>query len=214
MTNIPIRSILINENSILVKKGDKMEKKEQVITVARDLFHKHGFKKVSMDEIAKYSGVTKKTIYSYFKSKEELLKYFIDEELQRMKKIIDEEEAKGQDFFETANNVICKLLKYRKERDFLSVIAEEAEWLKNPTVVENLKLIDNQIEEYIKTKLEKAKNNGDIYYEDLDITAFLVYKMYIALMIEWNDKSKNIDEQMIAKIISNILKNGLRKDVK
>lgn len=214
MTNIPIRSILINENSILVKKGDKMEKKEQVITVARDLFHKHGFKKVSMDEIAKYSGVTKKTIYSYFKSKEELLKYFIDEELQRMKKIIDEEEAKGQDFFETANNAICKLLKYRKERDFLSVIAEEAEWLKNPTVVENLKLIDNQIEEYIKTKLEKAKNNGDIYYEDLDITAFLVYKMYIALMIEWNDKSKNIDEQMIAKIISNILKNGLRKDVK
>lgn len=214
MTNIPIRSILINGNSILVKKGDKMEKKEQVITVARDLFHKYGFKKVSMDEIAKYSGVTKKTIYSYFKSKEELLKYFIDEELQRMKKIIDEEEAKGQDFFETANNAICKLLKYRKERDFLSVIAEEAEWLKNPTVVENLKLIDNQIEEYIKTKLEKAKNNGDIYYEDLDITAFLVYKMYIALMIEWNDKSKNIDEQMIAKIISNILKNGLRKDVK
>lgn len=191
-----------------------MEKKEQVITVARDLFHKYGFKKVSMDEIAKYSGVTKKTIYSYFKSKEELLKYFIDEELQRMKKIIDEEEAKGQDFFETANNAICKLLKYRKERDFLSIIAEEAEWLKNPTVVENLKLIDNQIEEYIKTKLEKAKNNGDIYYEDLDITAFLVYKMYIALMIEWNDKSKNIDEQMIAKIISNILKNGLRKDVK
>lgn len=214
MTNIPISSILINGNSILVKKGDKMEKKEQVITVARDLFHKYGFKKVSMDEIAKYSGVTKKTIYSYFKSKEELLKYFIDEELQRMKKIIDEEEAKGQDFFETANNAICKLLKYRKERDFLSVIAEEAEWLKNPTVVENLKLIDNQIEEYIKTKLEKAKNNGDIYYEDLDITAFLVYKMYIALMIEWNDKSKNIDEQMIAKIISNILKNGLRKDVK
>lgn len=214
MTNIPTRSILINENSILVKEGDKMEKKEQVITVARDLFHKYGFKKVSMDEIAKYSGVTKKTIYSYFKSKEELLKYFIDEELQRMKKIIDEEEAKGQDFFETANNAICKLLKYRKERDFLSIIAEEAEWLKNPTVVENLKLIDNQIEEYIKTKLEKAKNNGDIYYEDLDITAFLVYKMYIALMIEWNDKSKNIDEQMIAKIISNILKNGLRKDVK
>jgi hypothetical protein len=35
--------------------------------------------------------------------------------------------------------------------------------------------------------------------------------MYIALMFEWNDKE--LDEQMIAKSISEILKNGLRKEV-
>lgn len=190
-----------------------MDKKEQVINVARELFHKFGFKRVSMDEIAKYSGVTKKTIYTYFNSKEELLKYFIEEELKKMKEIIEEEESQNKDFFETANKVICRLLKYRRERDFLSIIAKEAEWIKNPIVIENLKLIDNQIEEYIKEKLKKAKKNGYIYYEDLDITAFLVYKMYIALMIEWNDESKKIDEQMIAKTILTILKQGLRKDV-
>ena len=37
-------------------------KEEQIIEVARELFHKFGFKKVSMDEIARESGVTKKTI--------------------------------------------------------------------------------------------------------------------------------------------------------
>ena len=37
--------------------------------------------------------------------------------------------------------------------------------------------------------------------------------MYIALIIEWNTKEKEIDEQMLAQTISGILKNGLRKDV-
>ena len=39
-------------------------KKENVIESARLLFHKYGFKKVSMDEIAREANVTKKTIYS------------------------------------------------------------------------------------------------------------------------------------------------------
>ena len=41
-----------------------MNKKEEVINAARDLFTKYGYKKVSMDEIAKEANVTKKTIYS------------------------------------------------------------------------------------------------------------------------------------------------------
>ena len=39
-------------------------KKENVIESARLLFHKYGFKKVSMDEIAREANVTKKTIYN------------------------------------------------------------------------------------------------------------------------------------------------------
>ena len=41
-------------------------KKEQIIEAARKLFNKYGFKKVSMDEIAREAGVTKRTVYMYF----------------------------------------------------------------------------------------------------------------------------------------------------
>lgn len=61
--------------------------------------------------------------------------------------------------------------------------------------------------------MEKAKENGYIDYKDVDITSFLIYKMYIALMFEWNENEKKLDEQIIASSISQILKNGLRKDV-
>ena len=189
-------------------------KEEQIIEAARKLFYQFGFKKVSMDEIAKEANVTKKTIYMYFSSKEELLKYFIEEEMRNMKEIIENVEKQNLDFFECVNKAICELLKYRKERDFLKVITREAEILKNPIVINNLKLIDEQIKNYIREKLISAKEKGYIEFKDLEITTFLVYKMYIALIVEWDNQSQNLDEQMIANSISEILKNGLRKEVK
>ncbi len=35
--------------------------------------------------------------------------------------------------------------------------------------------------------------------------------MYIALIIEWNDKDKNLDDQMIAQSIVEILKKWFKK---
>lgn len=188
-------------------------KKEQIIEAARNLFHQFGFKKVSMDEIAKEAGVTKKTIYLYFSSKEELLKYFIQEEITNMEEIVEEVEANNTDPFEAVNQAIYKILQYRKHQDFLNIIAKEAEWLRNPVIIESLNLIDNKIQNYIRTKLQSAKEKGFIEYKDLDVTTFLIYKMYIALIIEWNPKDKELNEQMIAETISDILKKGLRKDV-
>ena len=54
-------------------KGETM-KDEQIINAAKSLFTKYGLKKVSMDEIASEAGVTKKTVYTYVPSKEELVK--------------------------------------------------------------------------------------------------------------------------------------------
>ncbi|MBQ3414168.1 MAG: TetR/AcrR family transcriptional regulator [Clostridia bacterium] len=186
-------------------------KEKQIIEAARKLFHKFGFKKVSMDEIANAAGVTKKTIYMHFPSKEELLKYFIKEELTNMKNIVEEVEKKNSGFFETVNEGIYNLLIYKKEKDFLNIIAEEAEWLKNPVVIQNLQLIDEQIQNYIKQKLEEAKEKGYIYYEDVDVTSFLVYKMYMALIFDWDENNKKLDDKIIANTITNVLKNGLRK---
>ena len=199
---------------MIIKKSEKDERREKIIDVAFRLFVDKKIESVTMGEIAKEAGVTKKTIYMYFESKEELLKYFIQEEISNMEKIVEKVEAKPQDFFETVNEAIYEILQYRKHQDFLNIIAREAEWLKNPIIIDSLSMIDGKIQNYIKSKLQKAKEKGYIDYLDLDITTFLIYKMYIALIFEWNTEEKEIDEQMLAQTISGILKNGLRKEVK
>ena len=186
-------------------------KGEQILNAAKKLFTNYGFKKVSMDEIASEAGVTKKTVYTYFSSKEELLKYCIKEELQNMRKIIENVESKKLDFMETVNQVIYNLLKYKKNCKFLKMLFKESEILKNEQLKENLKIVDKEIQNYIRKQLELAIQNDKIEVQNIDITTFLIYKMYIALMIDWNEDYKKLDEKEIADNILHFLVNGLKR---
>lgn len=186
-------------------------KGEQILNAAKKLFTNYGFKRVSMDEIASEAGVTKKTVYTYFSSKEELLKYCIKEELQNMRKIIENVESKKLDFMETVHQVIYNLLKYKKNCKFLKMLFKESEILKNEQLKENLKIVDKEIQNYIRKQLDLAIQNDKIEVQNIDITTFLIYKMYIALMIDWNEDYKKLDEKEIADNILHFLVNGLKR---
>lgn len=50
-----------------------LSKRDQLIHTALELFNQHGFHATGIDLIAKKSGVTKKTLYSHFSSKDDLI---------------------------------------------------------------------------------------------------------------------------------------------
>ncbi len=54
------------------------DKKEIILNTARTLFWKHGFRRVSVEEICKKSGISKMTFYRYFPNKIELAKAVFD----------------------------------------------------------------------------------------------------------------------------------------
>ena len=186
-------------------------KEEQIINAARELFKNYGFKKVSMDEIARKAGVTKRTVYKYFASKQDLLKFFINEELINMKKIIEDTEKKNSDFFECVHECIFRLLQYKHKRKFLKVILEEAEVLKDEKITKEISVIDEQIQKYIKEKLKYAVKEKYIDVENIDIAAFLIYKMYIALMFDWSETYKKLDDKVIADSILKFVLYGISR---
>ena len=186
-------------------------KEEQIINAARELFKNYGFKKVSMDEIARKAGVTKRTVYKYFASKQDLLKFFINEELINMKKIIEDTEKKNSDFFECVHECIFRLLQYKHKRKFLKVILEEAEVLKDEKITKEISVIDEQIQKYIKEKLKYAVKEKYIDVANIDIAALLIYKMYIALMFDWSETYKKLDDKVIADSILKFVLNGISR---
>ena len=81
-----------------------------ILNASKILFTEYGYKKVSMDEIAKEAHVTKKTVYTYFKDKEALLLTLVEGELSSIKNIIDcnfNEDTK--DYFMSFNDTIIKI---------------------------------------------------------------------------------------------------------
>jgi len=78
-------------------------KRASIVGGAKDVFLRHGFEGASMDEIAAAAGVSKMTVYRYFRSKEQLFagvirdlcERIIDEDLERMLERQPEEALRG-----------------------------------------------------------------------------------------------------------------------
>ena len=56
-----------------------MDKREQILHIALELFYSRGYDAVGVQEIAEKSGVSKPTLYYYFKSKYGLLEQLLKE---------------------------------------------------------------------------------------------------------------------------------------
>ena len=50
-----------------------MESKEKILKGVEELFFKYGIKNITMDEIARHLSISKKTIYHFFKDKDEVV---------------------------------------------------------------------------------------------------------------------------------------------
>jgi AcrR family transcriptional regulator len=50
-----------------------MEQLEKILTVSAELFSQYGFKTITMDDIARRAGISKKTLYLHFANKEEVV---------------------------------------------------------------------------------------------------------------------------------------------
>lgn len=56
-----------------LRERKKALKRQEIVTVAMDLFNKKGFDKVTVAEIAKQAGIAPKTLFTYFKSKDDIM---------------------------------------------------------------------------------------------------------------------------------------------
>ena len=77
-----------------------MEVKEYIVEEADKLFCQFGFKSVTMDDIAKHLGMSKKTIYQHFSDKDELVNILIQEKLRNQDCAMDICAAKAENAVE------------------------------------------------------------------------------------------------------------------
>lgn len=182
-----------------------MCKRQEIIDSARSLFTEYGYKKVSMDEIAKNANVTKKTIYHYFKDKDKLFEYFITEELDKIKAKLEKQLAKKSTFSKKISLGVKEILDFKKNSPLIASLTKEQK-LNGATYSKFLSHYDDEIINYLDLKIEEEIKNGTIKKCNPKLTAFIIYKVFSAIIFEYKDK---LEEKEIIKEISSILQNGL-----
>ncbi|MDB5205005.1 MAG: hypothetical protein JWR72_80 [Flavisolibacter sp.] len=73
---------------------------ELILTKARELFFSYGLKSVSMDDLAKGAGVSKKTIYQAFSDKNELVNKIVNDLVNCHHQLLRKSEGEARDAIE------------------------------------------------------------------------------------------------------------------
>jgi len=85
------------------------ELKERILAQAEVLVCRYGIKRITMDDLAKDLGISKKTIYLHFKDKDELVHLLITEMLGREISVMATNEAQAQNAVEEMFQVVTQL---------------------------------------------------------------------------------------------------------
>lgn len=77
-----------------------MKTKERILKGAEELFIRLGIKSITMDEIAQHLGMSKKTIYRFYKDKDDVVHQLMTQTLEGNCKIFSEIQRKSKDIIE------------------------------------------------------------------------------------------------------------------
>jgi len=87
--------------------------KERILDVAAEKINLYGLKKFTIDEIAAELKISKKTIYKYFKSKDDIILEYFKTTISSDKNSVEKTMNSNADFLEKIHKIIYSNHKYR-----------------------------------------------------------------------------------------------------
>ena len=131
----------------------KQQKKNEIIQAAAIIFGEKGYFPTTMDDLVKASGMSKGAIYHYFKSKEEVYEYMLQQQVEYK-----------------INNLMDKFSVLKTTKEKVIVLFDtysSAEWLKQPKI----NSVRNQLEHWMAgsrtDNRKKYEEHSEIFYNFL-----------------------------------------------
>jgi AcrR family transcriptional regulator len=188
-----------------------LKTRKQLIEVARELFAKNGKKNVTMNDIAEASKKGRRTLYTYFTSKEEVYKAVIDNELslvlEKLKLVSAEKiepDAKLTKHITTHLSAIKEVVNRNGslKSDFFRDIYE-VERTRRKIDLQEIELICKILEEGVRKRLFKPLNN--------EMTAIIIFYAIKGLEVPYIRRGISEKKKKNKNTIVEFIFTGIRK---
>ena len=149
--------------------------RQKLVDVARQLFAKNGIANTTMNDIAKSSGKGRRTLYTYFKSKDDVYYAVIESELERLSDKLDEVASKRIRPQDKIIELIYTHLSMIKETVMRNGNLR-AEFFRNIWMVEKVRknFDEDEIELFRKVYAE-AKEDGEFDIDNVELVADITH---------------------------------------
>ena len=191
--------------------------RQKLVDVARQLFAKNGFENTTMNDIAISSGKGRRTLYTYFKSKEEVYYAVIESELERLSDKLDEVAAKKIRPQEKIIELIYTHLSMIKE----TVVRNgnlRAEFFRNIWMVEKQrKNFDEDEIELFRKVYSEGKAEGEFDIDNVELVADITHYCIKGLQVPYiygrlgHGMTEETSKPLVAKVVYGALGKSLIK---
>jgi AcrR family transcriptional regulator len=126
--------------SLSRKERERMTRESEILSAAEKLFTGKGFENTTMEEIAKESEFTKRTVYQYFGSKENLFYAVILSGIKQMFSYIEAEVEAGKDGFDKLTGTRRAFYRFVKDYPDIYRFMSYAQYIKSdPASIPNFR---------------------------------------------------------------------------
>ncbi len=178
-------------------------KKQDIIADAYNQFRLYGFKSVTMDDLARTIGISKKTLYELFKDKDELV-------LEAVKYMLNTNQCDTEEIFKNSNNAIEQIFgilglmeKMVRGLNLICYMDMQRYYPASYKYLEEHK--KNYLYKCIISNLQQGISEG-YYREEIDLEIITRFRMESALLVFQNNLFPQ-DKYDIVKVNNEIFTN-------
>ena len=178
-----------------------------ILTTAADLFRQRGYRATTLDEIARRIGVSKPTLYGYFRSKEELLAAIFHRAMSLFERDLGAIRASGDDPVSQLRRVIrFHVGAVIAERSFLAVFFSEEANLP-PKLGRAIRRRKARYDRTVRAIVEAGMRNGSLRVANPRLLVFAVLGM-ANWVYQWYNPAGEWDADTIATGFITLLEPG------
>ncbi len=151
-----------------------MEIKEKILQKSEELFLRYGLKSVTMDDLARQLGVSKKTLYQFVENKADLVEKIILMHIAAEKALMEEVRAKSGDAVEEMIQIARYAIQQLRKLSPTLVYDLQKYYQNAWQLIQNLRSV--HVHSLIRDNIERGIEQG-VYRSDLD--AAIIAKIYV-----------------------------------
>ncbi|MGE5605066.1 MAG: TetR/AcrR family transcriptional regulator, partial [Bacteroidota bacterium] len=181
------------------------------------LFEKKGFEQTTVDEIAAVAELGKGTIYSYFKSKEEIYIAILEKRLDFLEKKMREAVANPESATDALYSLYDAFIEYHRERkgfiDTLFVQVDEQILYRLGGVVGGLKSKASVWMEIVGSMIQWGIERGEFCPIDVEKISKTIVGMILGLIVQFEMGQINEDLAGYRDAVFRLIFDGIKEEV-